>query len=605
MKYPRIASHGLIGDLHSAALVSTAGAIDWLCLPYFDSPSVFASILDSAKGGFFQIAPLHEGQHKQLYLPDTNVLLTRFLSSEGVGEVCDFMPIHRDAHGVYRRGVHQIVRVVRAVRGRVRFRLTCRPAIDFGRRPHAVILDARGAVFDSDGLDLGLISPIPLTRDGDGVVAEFVLDARESLTFVLRQVEDWTSQPNLLEALDGTEAYDRTITFWRNWIAQSQYQGRWREMVQRSALVLKLLTFDPSGAIVAAPTCSLPEELGGVRNWDYRYTWIRDAAFTLYAFLRLGYTSEASRFMSWLTARITEDDGPCGPIQIMYGIDGRKDLPETVVGHLDGYAGSRPVRVGNAATGQLQLDIYGELIDSIYLYDKYGEPIGYDVWKQLVRMGEWVIANWTSPDEGIWEVRGGRRQFVYSKLQCWVALDRLLRLAEKRSLPLDRARFGTTRDAIYEAIMTRGYDSKRATFVQAFESDALDASNLMMPLMRFLSPTDPRMLGTIDRTLTELTSDSLVHRYEIGKGAGDGLTGKEGTFSICTFWLVEALARAGRIDESRFIFEKMLTYANHLGLFSEEIGPTGEALGNFPQAFTHLGLISAAFALDRSLAKPR
>ncbi|MEZ4313428.1 MAG: glycoside hydrolase family 15 protein [Polyangiaceae bacterium] len=602
MPYRPIESYGVIGDMCSVALVGTDGAIDWCCMPFFDSPSIFAAILDDEKGGSFQITTAEACTRKQMYLPDTNVLLTRFLGAGGVGEICDFMPIHRDRAGAYKAGRHQIVRVARCVRGEVRFVLKCRPAIDFARRPHQVLLEPRGAIFDSDGLDLGLLSPVPLTRDGDGVTAELVLKYGESATFALRHVEDWTTAEDLLsDPVQGDDAYERTVEFWRRWSAKSRYQGRWREMVQRSALALKLLTFEPTGAIVAAATCGLPEEIGGERNWDYRYTWIRDAAFTIYAFLRLGYTEEAARFMDWLRARIAEEDGPTGPLQIMYRVSGGHDLTETVLDHLDGYKGSRPVRVGNGAAHQLQLDIYGELIDSVYLYDKYGSPISYDSWKKLTRMVDWVGNNWNQPDEGIWEVRGGRRHFVYSKLQCWVALDRALRLAQKRSFPMDRERISRVRDTIYESIMQEGYREDLTSFVQSYGSRALDASALMMPLVRFLSPTDPRMLGTLDRTLAELTSDSLVHRYETGKHGGDGLRGDEGTFSICTFWLVEAMARAGRLDEARFIFEKMLTYANHLGLYSEEIGPTGESLGNFPQAFTHLGLISAAFCLDRAL----
>ena len=605
MTYKPIESYGVIGDMHSVALVGMDGAIDWCCLPSFDSPSIFAAILDDARGGSFQLSVTYEASRKQMYLPDTNVLLTRFLSGDGVGEVCDFMPIHRDDWGAYRKGMHQIVRIARAVRGAVRFRLSCRPALDFARRSHRVVLHPRGAVFDSDGIDLALISPVPLSIDeAGGVFAEFVLQPGESATFALRQVEDWTASADLLELpIHGEDALRRTVAFWRRWIGRSRYEGRWREMVHRSALVLKLLTYEPTGAIVAAATTSLPEEIGGVRNWDYRFVWIRDAAFTLYAFLRLGYTEEAARFMDFLRARVSEKDGPTGPLQLMYRIDGGHELPEVALTHLDGYRGSRPVRIGNGATKQLQLDIYGELIDAVYMFDKHGDPISYDFWRDLRRMVDWVCQSWNQPDEGIWEVRSGRQHFVYSKLQCWVALDRALRLADKRSFPIDRARVTATRDDIYEAIMTRGWNPERKTFVQYFSTEAVDAANLLMPLMRFISPTDPRILGTIDRTLQELTSDSLVHRYELGKGAGDGLTGREGTFSICTFWLVEALARAHRLEEARFLFEKMLTYANHLGLYSEETGPTGEALGNFPQAFTHLGLVSAAFYLDRALGK--
>ena len=434
MPYKPIESYGVIGDLHSAALVANDGSIDWCCLPHFDSPSVFAAILDERKGGYFKIAVQRDSSHRQLYLPETNILITRFLSEEGVGEVVDFMPIVPKG----RAKQHEIIRIVHSVRGTLPCRLDCKPAYDYARASHETVVRPNGAVFRCPGADFALLSEIPLTRDEGGVFAEFTLEPGQRAVFAFRRGEPGQGRSLLENPTDGEEALNQTTKFWRKWLSKGRYEGRWREMVERSALALKLLTFEPTGAIVAAPTCSLPEEIGGVRNWDYRYTWIRDAAFTIYAFLRLGFDEEAHGFMHWLQTRVQEKDAPTGPLQIMYRIDGSPEIPETDLSHLEGYRGSTPVRIGNAAAEQLQLDIYGELIDSIYLYDKYVTPVSYDQWTKIRSMLRWVARHWESPDEGIWEVRGGRRQFVYSKMQCWVALDRGLRLALKRGLPNNR-----------------------------------------------------------------------------------------------------------------------------------------------------------------------
>jgi GH15 family glucan-1,4-alpha-glucosidase len=612
MAYLPIQEHGLIGNMRTAALVGADGTIDWLCFPRFDSPSVFASILDDGRGGHFKITPTIEGvTRKQFYWPDTNVLVTRFLCPDGVGQVIDFMPVGIPAGDP---GHQWLVRQVKVVRGSMAFRMDCRPAFDFARARHETTVHGPRARFDSRDLRLELAGSVPLRLDPEGraASAEFTLAEGEGTSFVLRPYAPGTDLPGPVPDKEAEAYFHHTVEYWRRWISACTYTGRWREMVNRSALVLKLLTYEPTGAIVAAPTCSLPEFLGGTRNWDYRYMWIRDAAFTVYALLRIGFTEEAAQFMSWLEARCRELN-PDSSLNVMYGIDGRHLGEEECLDHLEGYRGSRPVRVGNGACSQLQLDIYGELMDSVYVFDKDVSPISYDLWRHLRMLANWVCDNWSRPDEGIWEVRGGRRHFVYSKLMCWVALDRALRIAHLRSFPADRARWETNRDQIYEQIMTEGWNRERQAFAQYYGSDSLDASNLLMPLVSFLSPSDPRMLKTleaINRPLARggLVSNSLVYRYDVAR-APDGIQGDEGTFNICTFWLVEALVYGAartdpeRLREARLIFEQMLGYANHLGLYAEEIGLSGEALGNFPQAFTHLGLISAAFKLDRALAR--
>lgn len=609
MAYLPIKDYGLIGNMRTAALIGLNGSIDWLCYPHFDSPSVFAAILDDEKGGRFEITTRErDASPKQFYWPDSNVLVTRFHAAGGVAEIQDFMPVGLPSESPWQ---HQLIRRVRVTQGRMEFQVRCLPAFNYARTFHRTVINNRGACFHTPELSLGLATDVPLTMDDGGVFSAFGLEEGQTAVFMLSPIgsrDDCGPFPSSVEA---DELFDQTVTYWRRWLSRCTYRGRWREMVYRSALCLKLLTFEPTGAIVAAPTCSLPETPGGVRNWDYRYTWMRDAAFTVYALLKIGFTEEADRFLKWLAARAGEVEAD-GSLQIVYGINGRHDLTEQTLDHLDGYRGAKPVRIGNGAYNQLQLDIYGELIDAVYLYNKHVMPIGHDTWTRIRRRLDWLCDHWQQPDEGIWETRGGRRQFVYSKLMCWVAMDRGLRLADKRSFPADRARWLRARDQMYEDIMQRGWNDERRAFVQHYDSNQLDASNLIMPLVFFLSPNDPRMLDTlaaINRSPKHggLVSDGLVYRYDSETGE-DGLHGHEGTFNMCTFWLVEALARAGRVDrakldEGRLLFERMLGYANHVGLYAEEIGTGGEALGNFPQAFTHLSLISAAFNLDRVLGR--
>jgi GH15 family glucan-1,4-alpha-glucosidase len=599
-RYAPIEDYGIIGDLHTAALVGMDASIDFLCLPSFDSPSVFAAILDADRGGRFQIAPqLDDAVHKQLYLPDTNVLLTRFLSDAGVAEVSDFMPVE-DA-GV----AHNVVRRVKTIRGEVRFAMRCDPRFDYARATHTV--EQRG---DTEILFVGRAGPrelalrlrssLPMQAADGAAVAHFTLAANEYAWFVLEVAIPDAASPSAHPDYV-RDAFRQTVSFWRGWTARSTYKNRWRETVNRSALVLKLLTSRKHGSIVAAPTFGLPETIGGVRNWDYRYSWIRDSSFTLYGLMRLGYTGEAAAFMRWMMARCQELE-PDGSLQIMYGLDGRHALSEETLSHFEGYMGSRPIRIGNAASAHLQLDIYGELMDSVYLYDKSGANIGHDTWMNLVRLIDWVCDHWREEDESIWEIRSGRREFLYSRVMCWVAIDRALRLANRRSFPAPFSRWYETRDAVYHDIYDRFWDTRRGGFVQHPGAATFDASALLMPLVRFISPTDPRWISTLRGIEQQLVSDSLVFRYRVGDSFSDGLIGEEGTFSMCSFWYVECLSRMGNLPKARFYFEKMLAYANHLGLYSEELGPRTQHLGNFPQAFTHLALISAAYDLDRRLS---
>src|SRR5271165_2458026 len=617
--YPLIAEHGIVGDLQTAALVSSGGTVDWWCTPRFDSPSIFASLLDSERGGYCRIAadlpPDGDATVRQLYLSDTALLLTRFMSPRGVGEVVDFMaplpcPTPTDRH--------RLVRVVRVVRGSLPFTLTCRPRFDYGRASHTLApVDDRSVVFRGPGTDLHLQStePVTLQADDGDITAHFSLVAGEIAVVVMTSVAGDGPAPTAPSVNGIADELEACRTFWVSWLRASTYRGRWQDMVNRSAITLKLLTYAPTGAPIAAATMGLPEQLGGERNWDYRYTWIRDASLSVRALIDLGFNEEAQAYRRWLGDRLEAGGTASGePLQIMYRVDGQPDLSEEILSNLDGYRGSAPVRVGNAAADQIQLDIYGEAAEALAQVrhlDVLGEDVGLMIssdiggirgWRAFANVLDWLAENWNRPDEGIWETRGGRQDFTYSRLMTWVAFDRGIRLATNYSRPADVARWTDVRNAVFEQIVERGWSEKRQAFVQHYATEVLDASLLLMPRMGFVSPRDPAWLTTLDAMGEELVSDSLVYRYN-PEASPDGLRGSEGTFNLCSFLYVEALARAGRLSEARYAFDKMLTYANHVGLFAEEIGPSGEQLGNFPQAFTHLALIAAALALDEELDK--
>jgi GH15 family glucan-1,4-alpha-glucosidase len=601
MSYQPIENYGVIGDLNTIALVGLNGSIDFMCFPDFDSPSVFAALLDDREGGRFAIVPLFaEMKNKQLYLPDTNVLLTRFLSSEGVGEITDFMPVEELVKG------GQLIRRVTTIRGEVQYKMNCAPRFNYGQDSHTVeLVGDHEAVFTGEGengIVLRLTSSVPLeVNDGD-IIAAFSLSAGETADFLLEYVDKEQEQRHDLREFI-THSLFGTVNYWKDWIANSTYKGRWMEIVNRSALVLKLLTSHKYGSIIAAPTFSLPETIGGERNWDYRYTWIRDASFTVYSLIQLGYTKEAGAFMQWVE-KLCRDVKGHNRLGIMYAIDGTRQLKEYFLQHFEGYKQSSPVRVGNDAYRQLQLDIYGELIDSVYLFNKHGDPISHDFWKDLEKQIEWLSENWKQPDESIWEVRGGKREFLYSRLQSWVAMDRGIKIARQRSFPYNK-KWEQVRDEIFNSIYSDFWSEEQQAFMQYPGANTVDAASLLMPMLRFISPKDPRWLSTLRRIEKDLVSDSLVYRYRPEAAAPDGFISHEGTFSMCTFWYVECLSRSGRLEKARFYFEKMLGYANHLGLYSEQLGFEGEHLGNFPQAFTHMGLISAAINLDKQLNDSR
>ena len=589
-----IGAHGVIGDLRTCALVATDGTIDHFCWPNLDSPSVFAALLDSEKAGYFSLAPVWEdAREQQLYLPDTNILQTRWLSAEGVAEITDLMPVCSSEDTQPR-----IVRRVQVVAGRCRFRLVCAPAHDYARAETRARLVDGGALFEAAGQPtLRLASSVTLRVDGNAALAEFELEQGEQLDFVFGCEKD-----DKVVAGQSDLCFEDTLTYWTSWAAKSHYQGRWREMVTRSALALKLLTSCKHGSIAAAATFSLPEALGGERNWDYRASWIRDASFTVYAFMRLGYTQEAKDFTHWVGQCVENSHSAPEKLQIMYRLDGGLDLPEETLDHLAGYADSSPVRIGNEAYKQIQLDIYGELMDAIYLSNKYGEAISHQGWKEVVRMIDHVCEHWNQPDAGIWEMRGDPEHFLHSRLMCWVAIDRAMRLSVKRSLPMPYERWYAARAAIQEDIWDNFWNAELGHFTSTRHGKSLDAALLLMPLVRFVSATDPMWLSTLDAIKTNLAYDGMIRRYNPADTPADNLKGEEGAFVACSFWYVECLARAGRVDEAHLEFEKLLGYANPLGLYAEELDKRGYPLGNLPQALSHLALISTAFFLDRKLS---
>ena len=588
-----ISSYGVIGDMRTAALIGLDGAIDWCCLPRFDSGSVFAALLDPERGGTWSIRPQHPWTSTQRYLPRTNILETTFRTGEGTARLTDFMPVDEDGRP---SGPHpEIHRHLRGLGGRVPMEMVFMPRFEYGAR--ATRLELLGAgLYASDRTDqvltLSSAKPFDWVLDAGTATTRFTIDKGEARWLVLRYDDD---DVHPVDRYESARKLDITAAYWQRWAAGVRYRGPFRSMVKRSALALKLLTHAETGAIIAAPTTSLPETIGGVRNWDYRFVWLRDAAFTLAALDAVGHGREADAFMRFLK-RVCRHEGG-GHLQIMYGIDGRRDLVERQLDHLSGYLGSRPVRVGNGAAGQLQLDVYGEVLETADIWRRNHEMTA-GTWRVLRGLVEWVSHNWHLPDSSIWEVRGEVRHYVFSKVMSWVALDRGIRMAEELALESDTGGWRGAREALRAEILSRGWSEAKQSFVQAYGSDALDAAALAIPMVRFLPWTDPRVQGTIRAVARELTSGDgdLVYRYR----HHDGLEGEEGAFSICTFWLAQALAMIGERDRAERVFRRMLRHANHVGLYSEEIDPlTGRFLGNFPQAFTHIALINCAAALAR------
>ena len=593
-RYPAIADHGIIGDLETAALVALDGTIDFLCLPSFDSPSAFLALLDAERGGRFAVeAQIVDARREQRYLRDTNVLVTRTIGATAEVALYDFMPVPR------RPAPSRVVRLARVSQGRTRIRCVCAPRFDYARGSHTVTISGNAATFaTADGTRLRLTTTAALTTDGRDLCAEVELVAGEEVAFVLELLGERGNE-RARRGADAGRLLRQTVVFWRRWIAKSRYAGEWSGVVRRSALTLKLLQSRRTGAIVAAPTFGLPEQIGGSRNWDFRYAWIRDSAFTVYALGQIGLGREAGAFAKWVVERCAEAKSP-GELQSLYTIDGGREISERTLDHLEGHAGSRPVRIGNAAYDQLQLDIYGELLDALHQQDEHGERPSRALWNRIVELTDWVARNWRRADQGIWEVRSGCQEFLYSRVMCWVALDRALRIATRRRLPAPREEWLAARDAIRADVDEHFWSPSLGAFVGTRGGEAIDAACLVMPLVGFVAPTEPRWQSTLRAVEARLVRDGMVRRYEMMGMDTDAGSAEAPSFTVCSFWYVECLARGGELERARLTMQRLLARANHLGLYAEDLGVAGEQLGNFPQGLTHSALIGAAVALARA-----
>lgn len=595
MAYRPIEDYGAVGDMRTAALVSSEGSVDWLCLPTFDSPSAFAALLDDARGGHFRIAPVGNATSSQSYLERTNVLVTTFQGPDAVVTVTDFMTVDEPAPGP------ELVRLVRCHRGTAELMVELAPRLDYARgRTLIAPLGQKAVLATKDGHMLSVSSSVPLTTPDGTAGARFVLHEGDRAAFALRW-GDPSPPPADCAALEAR--LGRAVRFWRQVSGEWHYAGRWPELVNRSLLALHLLLYAPTGAMCAALTTSLPEHIGGARNWDYRYCWLRDSAFALDLFHRLGHREHTLPFLRWLA--LAEGEGAAlRPLYPIAYIEGADSLQEQLLDHLEGYRASRPVRIGNAASDQFQLDVYGELVLAIYTYYRQGGQVDDALWRLVVSLVEAALARWQEPDNGIWEVRSQPRHFVVSKVMAWTAVDRGLRLAQGLRRPVDLDRWRRARDRIRQEVLEQGWDSRRGSFVQSYGGRALDSALLLLPLVGFLPATDPRMVATVEAVRREL-GPVFLRRY-LPEEAPDGLDEEEGAFLLCSLWLAQVLALMGRVEEALDVFQQVAGLGRGLGLYAEMVDPTtGRFLGNYPQAYTHIALVDTALVLDKVLADGR